>query len=127
MVIGLLAGMETTVDVYSPTNIQHTFSSQTSNQITSTYAPQETIQYSPQLMFNSPGATMGGASQTPTVQVIPTLTPNQTTEQQQQPEQTPDMSDGGDNPLTTVIILAVAGIGAVLLYPKIKKALRKVK
>jgi len=116
--MGLL--FDTGIDVNQQTQVQQdikkSWSYQTSNQITSTYAPQESIQYSPQLMFNSPGASILGASQAPTVQVIPL------TQQTNAPaleganfaEQGQSADKTSDNTIVTLLVLA--GVGVVGYY-----------
>ena len=121
------------------TNAQQT-TTNISSQLTTTYAPNITypaytitpqIQYNPQFLINSAGASATGGQMNPTVTpsqiIMPTTTTTPTQTVTQTPTQTATASAGGGGmDWTTIAIIGIVGLAAYLILTN-KKGRENVK
>lgn len=128
MVIGLLMGAETNVDIYRSTQLNYQLSTQSTYAPTITFSPQRTLaysmQYSPQLIINSPYATSGfggsaNPSMIPQVTVIPSIA--QKTDQGTAQTATADQAEAGGSMMENFIAIGAVAVAGLIAWQFLKK------
>jgi len=127
--MGLLfdTGVSVTQQIQQDIKRTYQYTTNLSQQITKTYAPQLSYSYNPQLILGSPSASIGtGTTQTPQVTIIPYTEqiPTQTS-QPQGAEFAPQTAKIGEDNLTNIILLGAIAVGAYFILKKFKTKKRK--
>lgn len=114
---------------------EYLYSPKTTTIVAPQISPQYHIVHAPQLQFNSPSGTIGGAPVTQTAtatghEITDMLTPTQSILQEQamsQQQEGGGIGGSGGGMMDYILIIAVVAIGAIFILPKLLKKKGKAK